>query len=149
MEMLPRLEEAMERLGLDLAMGSRAIAGAEIPSPQSWLRRNMGKTFNRILRLMTGLPFHDTQCGFKLLRMESMKPVIEELRVERFAWDVELCVLAHRSGRRLAEIPVVWRNSPQSKVSLVGDPLEMLRSVWRVRRRWARGGYAGLRGESA
>ena len=63
----------------------------------------------------------------KDLTKQDFLPVIEALSVERFAWDVELCLLAHGSGRRVAEVPVVWRNSPESKVSLVRDPLEMLR----------------------
>lgn len=145
-EMLPRLEAALQERGLDLALGSRALPDSEVELPQTWIRRSMGKTFNRILRAATGLPFRDTQCGFKLLRMDSMRTVVEALRVERFAWDVELCLLAHGSGLRVEEVPVVWRNSPQSKVSLLGDPLEMLRQVWRVRRRWARGGYPVLQG---
>lgn len=146
-EMLPRLESALQERGLDLALGSRALPGSDVDLPQTWIRRTMGKTFNRILRVATGLPFRDTQCGFKLLRMSAMRPVVEALSVERFAWDVELCLLAHGSGRKVEEVPVVWRNSPESKVSLLSDPLEMLRQVWQVRRRWARGGYPALQGQ--
>lgn len=146
MEMLGRLEEAMTRDGLDLAMGSRAVAGSRIEVRQSWVRRTMGQTFNLIIRLLTGLPFRDTQCGFKLLRMETMRPVVEALQVARFAWDVEMCFLACRCGLRVAEVPVVWRNSPRSKVCLFSDPVEMLLRVASIRRRWARGGYPTLPG---
>jgi glycosyltransferase involved in cell wall biosynthesis len=146
MEMLPRLEEVMVRDRLDLVMGSRALAGSQIEIAQSWIRRTMGQTFNLIIRWLTGLPFHDTQCGFKLLRMETMRPVVEALQVARFAWDVEMCFLACRCGLRVAEVPVVWRNSPRSKVSLFQDPLEMLLRVASLRRRWSRGGYPTLPG---
>jgi glycosyltransferase involved in cell wall biosynthesis len=146
-EMLDRLEAALEGRGLDLAMGSRALPGSDVAHPQTWVRQTMGKTFNRILRAATGLPFRDTQCGFKLLRMRTMRIVVESLSVDRFAWDAELCLLAHGSGLRVEEVPVVWRNSPESKVSLLSDPLEMLRQVWQVRRRWARGGYPALQGQ--
>ncbi len=128
---------------LDGAIGSRAIAGSRVERPQRWLRRTMGKTFNRIVRGLTGLPFRDTQCGFKLFDRRRVLPLFEQTVVDRFAWDVEILFLAARLGLRVAEVPVTWRNVEDSRVGLVADPLRMFRDVVRVRWRFRQGGYHG------
>ena len=120
---------------LDLVMGSRALAGSSIGVYQGWLRRNMGRSFNLVMRAITGLPFKDTQCGFKLWRTESIRPLLGRLTIDGFAWDVELLVLARRAGLRLAEVPVEWNDVEGSKVAMVADPLRMLRDLVRVRLR--------------
>ena len=101
----------------------------------------MGKTFNWCIRRMTNLPFRDTQCGFKLLDRRRTTPLFERMVVDRFAFDVELLYLCARFGLQVREVPVVWRNAPGSKVSLFGDPLNMLWDVARVRWRFRRGAY--------
>jgi dolichyl-phosphate beta-glucosyltransferase len=62
--------------------------------------------------------FRDTQCGFKLFRRAPLVPVLQRLRIDGFAFDVELIALARAAGLRVAEIPVVWINSPTSRVRL-------------------------------
>ena len=121
--------------GHDLVMGSRAMAGSRIGVYQGWLRRNMGRTFNLAVRAITGLPYKDTQCGFKLWRTESVRPLLDKLTIDGFAWDVELLWLARRGGLSLAERPVAWNNAEGSKVAMVADPLRMLRDLLRVRLR--------------
>jgi dolichyl-phosphate beta-glucosyltransferase len=108
---------------------------------QAWLRQAMGKSFNRIIRAATGLPFRDTQCGFKLVDRDRVKPLFEKMVVDGFAFDVELLFLCGRFGLSVAEVPVTWRDSRGSKVSLVGDPLRMIADVLRVRWRFRRGLY--------
>ena len=101
----------------------------------------MGKTFNGLVRLLTGIPFRDTQCGFKLLDRAAVRPIVERMVVDRFAFDVELLFLCVRSGLKVEEVPVRWQNAEGSKVGLVGDPLNMLWDVARVRWRYSRGLY--------
>lgn len=120
---------------LDLVMGSRALAGSRIGVYQGWLRRNMGRSFNLVMRAITGLPFKDTQCGFKLWRTASIRPLLGRLTIDGFAWDVELLVLARRAGLSLAEVPVEWNDVEGSKVAMVADPLRMLRDLVRIRLR--------------
>ena len=147
-----KLAAAVRDGQLDGAIGSRALAGSDVQVRQGWLRQTMGRTFNRIIRAMTGLPFHDTQCGFKLMDRERMRPLFEKMVVDRFAFDVEWLFLCSRFGLGVREVPVVWRNAPGSKVSIVGDPLNMLVDVARVRWRFRRGLYnpegSGPRGGS-
>jgi dolichyl-phosphate beta-glucosyltransferase len=136
-----KLAAAVRQNDLDVAIGSRALPESKIEIRQGRLRETMGKTFNRIIRLATGLPFHDTQCGFKLFDRELTTPLFEKMMVDRFAFDVEFLFLCSRFGLRVREVPVVWRNAPGSKVGLLGDPLNMLWDVGRMRWRFRRGHY--------
>ncbi len=136
-----RLADVVRDRDLDVAIGSRGLAESRVEVRQSALRQFLGRSFNRIIRALTGLPYRDTQCGFKLLDRERTRPLFERMVVDRFAFDVELLVLCHRYGLAVAEIPVVWRNSPHSTVSLVRDPLNMFADVLRVLWRFRRGLY--------
>ena len=126
---------------LDIAIGSRGLPDSRITLYQPFYRVWMGRSFNRMVRLVAGLPFHDTQCGFKLMARARVLPLIERMVVDRFAFDVELLFLAHRAGLSIAEIPVTWHNSPVSKVGLLRDPVTMIRDIWKIRRRYDRGEY--------
>ena len=134
-EEVERLFAAARRDGLDLVAGSRGLPESRIGVQQAWVRRNMGRTFNRIVRLVTGLSMRDTQCGFKLWRTERLRPIFEKLTVDGFAWDVEMLIAARRAGLPMREIPVQWNNAPGSKVSIMTDALHMLWDVVRVRLR--------------
>lgn len=119
----------------DVAIGSRALEASRIGVRQAWYRQMMGKTFNRLMRAITGVPFEDTQCGFKLFSARAAKAVFAEAAVDRFAYDVEALVLASRLGFSVAEVPVRWNNDADSKVRIVRDSSRMLLDVLRIRRR--------------
>ena len=126
---------------LDVVIGSRALPGSNVQVPQAWLRQTMGRTFNTIIRTITGLPFRDTQCGFKLMDRDRVMPLFGKMVVNRFAFDVELLFLCARFGLSVADVPVIWRNASGSKVSVLADPLNMISDVFRVRWRFRRGLY--------
>jgi glycosyltransferase involved in cell wall biosynthesis len=136
-----KLAEAAREHDLDIAIGSRALAGSEITIRQAPLREMMGRTFNVVIRATTGLPFKDTQCGFKLYDRIRTRPLFERMVVDRFAFDVELLFPAVRYGLRVREIPVVWADSKGSKVGMVTSPLNMLWDLLRIRWRFRRGLY--------
>jgi len=136
-----KLAEVMRDSDLDVVIGSRALPDSRIEIRQGWLRQTMGGSFNVIIRALTGLPFRDTQCGFKLMDRERVKPLFEKMVVDGFAFDVELLFLCARFGLSVADVPVTWRNATGSKVSIVGDPLSMIADVLRVRWRFRRGLY--------
>jgi superfamily II DNA or RNA helicase len=102
------------------------------------IRESMGKMFNVFVRLLAELPFRDTQCGFKSFRRAAAQAVFERCRVNGFAFDVEALIIAQRLGYRLADMPVRWVNSPQSKVKILLHPLQMFIELvgirWRNRR---------------
>ena len=131
-EELARLDTALDK-GSDVAIGSRAVAGANVVVSQAGLRKYAGKIFNLIVRVLTGLPFKDTQCGFKLFDTRRCRPVFEAMRLDGFSFDVEALFLAQRLGLRISELPVEWHNSPESKVDFVRDSLRMFRDMFKIR----------------
>jgi glycosyltransferase involved in cell wall biosynthesis len=137
----PKLFDPVRNGECDLAFGSRALDRSLIGVHQPWRREQSGRVFNLIVRVATGLPFWDTQCGFKAFRMSVCRPLIEAARIDRFGFDVELIYLAHLAGLRLREIPVRWNNDPASKVSVRRDSFRMVDEVRAVRRDAARGVY--------
>jgi len=130
---IPKLIEPISNDDVDLAFGSRALDRKLIGIHQPWRREQAGRVFNLLVRIATGLPFWDTQCGFKAFRLDVCRPILERARVQGFAFDVELLFLAHRAGLRLREIPVHWNHAEGSKVRVVHDSLAMLREVIALR----------------
>ena len=132
---MPKLIDPIANGEIDIAVGSRALDRSLIGIHQPWRREQGGRVFNVLVRVATGLPFWDTQCGFKAFRLEVCRPILEAARVEGFAFDVELLLLARRAGLRIREIPVRWNHAQGSKVSFLRDSLRMLREVIALRAR--------------
>jgi dolichyl-phosphate beta-glucosyltransferase len=122
----------------EVVIGSRALDESLVRVRQAWYRQQMGKTYNRIMVALTGLPFRDTQCGFKLLTRSAARRIFQEATVDRFAWDVEMLVLACNMGYRVVEVPVQWFNAADSRVRVVRDSARMLLDTLRVRLRHGR-----------
>jgi dolichyl-phosphate beta-glucosyltransferase len=131
----PKLIDPIANGEIDIAVGSRALDRSLIGIHQPWRREQGGRVFNLLVRVATGLPFWDTQCGFKAFRLEVCRPILEAARVDGFAFDVELLLLAQRAGLRIREIPVRWNHAQGSKVSFLRDSLRMLREVIALRAR--------------
>jgi glycosyltransferase involved in cell wall biosynthesis len=119
--------------GNDVAIGSRAVNRALIFGHQSRLRELAGMVFNGFVRLFTGLPFQDTQCGFKAFLREPSQIVFEQQRIEGFGFDPEILFLAKRHGLRAVEIPVRWAHDPATKVHVVRDSLLMFLDLAYIR----------------
>ena len=138
---LPKLVEPITRGECDIAFGSRALDRSLIETPQPIHRDRAGRLFNLALRLATGLPFLDTQCGFKAFRMSVCRSILESAIVDRFGFDVELLFVAYRAGLRMQEIPVRWRHYEGSKVRMSRDGPRMLADIVTVRRAMIAGRY--------
>lgn len=134
-EELPKLLEPIFAGELDVAFGSRALDRTLIGNRQAWHREQAGRIFNVAVRLMTGLPFWDTQCGFKAFRLAKLRPLLPDARSDGFGFDVELLYLAHRAHLRMREIPVRWNHHEGSKVHMLHDSLHMLQEVVALRMR--------------
>jgi glycosyltransferase involved in cell wall biosynthesis len=135
-----KLRAAIEA-GYDAAIGSRAIDRSLIAVHQSRFREVAGMIFNGLVRLITGLPFHDTQCGFKAFVRERCRIVFEQQRIGWFGFDPEILFLARRHGLRIAEVPVRWAHDPATKVRVVSDSLRMLGDLLYIRWNWLIGRY--------
>jgi glycosyltransferase involved in cell wall biosynthesis len=137
----PKLVDPIVSGQYDVTFGSRALDRNLIGVHQSWRREQGGRVFNLAVRLATGLPFWDTQCGFKAFRMSICRPLVEAAIIDRFGFDVELLYLAFRAGLNLREIPVRWDHNEGSKISLFSDSFKMLGEVGLIRQQARRGVY--------
>jgi dolichyl-phosphate beta-glucosyltransferase len=128
-----KLLEALRNGGYDVAIGSRALDRRLIQVHQSAGREYAGIIFNFLVRSTTGLPFADTQCGFKAFRRERARIIFEQQRSEGFGFDPEILFLAQRHGLVVKEIPVRWSNDPASKVRLTRDSIRMVADLLTTR----------------
>ncbi len=115
----------------DVIIGSRRVLNASITDPQPFARDYAGRLFNLIVRLMTGLSSHDTQCGFKAFHRKT-KPLFEALETNGWAFDVELLVRAELAGLHVKEVPVTWRHGKESRVKW-SDARKVLKDLRRIR----------------
>lgn len=129
---LDKLQAAL-RNGAGVAIGSRALRGSRVEISQPLYRVLMGKTFNLIVQAILLPGIWDTQCGFKLFRGDVAHRVFAGLITDGFGYDPEVLYRARKQGVRIAEVPVVWRNSAPTKVSPVRSSFDMLKHVIRLR----------------
>ena len=120
------------RSGYDIVIGSRRAAGADIRVAQAWHRVVAGIVGNLLIRILLLPRFADTQAGFKLFTDHCAEAVFSRLTIERWAFDVEVLVIAQELGFRVHEAPILWINSADSKVRL-RDYVQVLRDIWRIR----------------
>ena len=116
-------------------MSSSVPGGYRVRTPairQDWRRRLESRGFNRIIRLLFGLSFHDTQCGAKVFKKAAVDAVLPHLIAQGFEFDVELLWRLSRAGYQIEEVPVEWQNKGDSRVRR-GDMLRMLAGLLRVR----------------
>ena len=111
--------------GNDFAIGSRAIDRSLIAVRQARHRELAGILFNKFVRFFTGLPFHDTQCGFKAFLRQPSQVVFQQQRIEGFGFDPEILFLAKRHGLHGVEVPVRWAHDPATKVHVLRDSIRM------------------------
>jgi glycosyltransferase involved in cell wall biosynthesis len=117
----------------DVAIGSRAVDRRLIETHESTARELAGRIFNAMVRLMTGVRFFDTQCGFKAFRMKRARVIFEQQRIEDFGFDPELLFLARRHGLVAVEVPVRWAHDPGTKVHMIRDSFLMFWDLLKVR----------------
>lgn len=130
-EEISRLESALPPGGV--AIGSRALDERLLGVRQPAYRRLLGRTFNTVLRFLALADIRDTQCGFKLFDGDLARKVFARATVDRFAFDVEILLLARKEGARIAEVPVRWNHVPASRVRVIRDSSRMLFDVLRLR----------------
>lgn len=131
---LPQLES-----GYDVIIGSRDIEGAFVQVHQPKHREIMGNGGNWLIRIVLGLwRYPDTQCGFKMLTGEAAEQVASRMVIDRFGFDFELIILAHKLGFKVKQMPVRWMNEEGSTVSLTGPNgfiqvlIDLFKTKWRL-----------------
>ncbi|HET9152967.1 MAG TPA: glycosyltransferase [Solirubrobacterales bacterium] len=127
---LAKLTAAIEA-GADIAIGSRAVAGAVVERGPLH-RKVTGSAFNGTVRLLTGLRVRDTQNGFKLFPAKTVKRYLAQQTCPGFAFDVELLMRADRDGLRIAEVPILYTHDLRSSVNVASASARMLREIARL-----------------
>ena len=133
-EELDKLQASLNA-GAGVAIASRALRASRVEVSQPIYRVLMGKGFNLIVQAVLLPGIWDTQCGFKLFRGDVAHRVFANLTTDGFGYDPEVLYRARKQGVKIAEVPVVWRNSAPTKVSPVKSSLDMLKHVVRLRLR--------------
>jgi dolichyl-phosphate beta-glucosyltransferase len=131
-EEAPKLFAAIHS-GADVAIGSRWLRPELQTHRQSLLRQVYGRIFNLSLRLVLGLKFKDTQCGFKAFTRQAAQEIFPRQRIERWGFDPELLYLGRKLGFKVKEVPVVWSHSEGTRISPLRDGIRMFGEVLKIR----------------
>jgi dolichyl-phosphate beta-glucosyltransferase len=138
---IEELEQFLSHSDHDVLIGSRALTESNVQVRQPLYRDYGGKLFNVFVQAVTLPGIKDTQCGFKLFRADAARKIFAHHTIEGFGFDVEALYLARKFGLRVKELPVAWRNDPETKVNLFKDPFAMFADALRVRLNDVRGVY--------
>jgi len=132
------MEEA-ERLiaaiaaGADVAIGSRWMDRTRQTIHQPLYRQFFGRCFNWITRTVMGLPFKDTQCGFKAFKRDAAQVIFRLQTIERWGFDPEILFIARKLKYTIREVPVTWGHDERSRMSYLKDGMKMLEEMAVIR----------------
>lgn len=128
---LPKLAAALKKA--DLAIGSRKTLGAKIIKHQPWWREYLGKQFTNLSKLWLGLKVSDVTCGFKLIKTPAAKELFKQQKIKRWSYDAEILFLAKKMKLKVTDVPVLWKNDEQTKVSIFKDIQSSLIDLFKIR----------------
>lgn len=126
--------------GYDIAVGSRAVAGAE-EANKSFLRKFLSRSLNLLVQNVLRIPIKDTQCGFKLYSRAAARKLHQTQTMMGFSFDLEILYLAIKYGFKIAEIPVAWVDAPGSKVDTTKEAQRFLKDMVKIKTNDWRGVY--------
>jgi glycosyltransferase involved in cell wall biosynthesis len=127
--------------GADVAIGSRWLDKTRQTTHQPIYRRFFGRCFNWVTRTVMGLPFKDTQCGFKAFRREVAQTIFRLQTIERWGFDPEILFIAQKLKYSIVEVPVTWGHDERSRISYLKDGMKMLEEMAQIRTNSLRGRY--------
>jgi glycosyltransferase involved in cell wall biosynthesis len=119
--------------GADVAIGSRWLDKGRQTIHQPLYRQVFGRCFNWITRTVMGLPFKDTQCGFKAFRRDAAQVIFRLQTIERWGFDPELLFIARKLKYNIVEVPVTWGHDERSRISYLKDGTKMLEEMAVIR----------------
>jgi len=140
----PKLFAAL-RAGADVAIGSRWLEPDLQTQRQSLLRQFYGRLFNLALRMLLGLHFKDTQCGFKAFTQDAARKIFPSQQIERWGFDPELLYLARKAGLKVVEVPVAWAHVEGTRISPLRDGMRMFGEVMKIRWNALTGKYSEVK----
>lgn len=135
-----RLFDAIEQ-GADIAIGSRWLEKGRQTHRQPFYRQFFGRCFNAVTRMVMGLRFADTQCGFKAFTRRAAQTVFQLQTIEGWGFDPEILFIALKRGYSIVEVPVSWAHDERTRMSYLRDGIKMLREIASIRWNALRGRY--------
>src|SRR6201996_8413359 len=127
--------------GADVAIGSRWLDKRRQTVHQPLYRRFFGRCFNWVTRRVMGLPFKDTQCGFKAFKRDAAQTIFRLQTIERWGFDPEILFIARKLKYKIVEVPVTWGHDERSRMCYLKDGMKMLEEMVEIRGNSARGRY--------
>jgi glycosyltransferase involved in cell wall biosynthesis len=127
--------------GADVAIGSRWMDKTRQTIHQPLYRKFFGRCFNWVTRVVMGLPFKDTQCGFKAFKRPVAQVIFRLQRIERWGFDPEILFIARKLGYNIREVPVTWGHDERSRMSYLRDGMKMLEEMATIRANSLAGRY--------
>jgi dolichyl-phosphate beta-glucosyltransferase len=132
-EELDRFRSRLDQ-GYDVVIGSRTLPGSRVEVAQPLHRRLGSKGFNLVRDALLGLKdIPDSQCGFKFFRGAVARDLFSRQRVDGYMFDAEVLYLARRSGYRIAQVPIRWRDDADSRVDLLASNARSAVDLVRIR----------------
>jgi glycosyltransferase involved in cell wall biosynthesis len=131
LEAFPAMVDAIVNDGYHVAFGSRLAKGAK--TTRSPRRELISRSYNLVIQLGMGTRFKDAQCGFKALSRGAARALVPRVASNHWFFDTELLVIAEKRGFRMKEVPVVWKEDPDTRVKIMQTALEDLRGLVRLR----------------
>ena len=133
-EAIGRLADAVAEPGVDIVVGSRNLSKDGYEG-YNFVRKLASKAYIKVISVAAGFRLSDSQCGFKGFRGEIAKRIFSNCEVDRFAFDLEVILIANKLGASIKEIPVKIINHRESTVHVLSDSFKMLRDVRRMKKR--------------
>lgn len=135
-KLLPLFKE-----GYDVVIGSRHAAGAKLEPAQPPVRQFLGWGWRMLTNVVVGTwAIKDTQCGFKALSAKAAAEILPKCRIDRFAFDPEILILAKAKGFKIKEVGITWKNDTRSTVK-VNSMVKMFKDLLRIRANQIKGLY--------
>jgi len=127
--------------GYDIVIGSRDAKGAKLDPPQPMLRRFLGEGWGLLTNIVVGTwSIADTQCGFKAMTAKAAQDILPRCKIDRFAFDPEILLLARFLKYRVKEVGIVWKNDTRSTVK-ASSMVKMFKDLLRIRLNQIKGLY--------
>lgn len=137
-----KLLTEMETHSADIAIGSRYMRGSNVVEKQPFVRVIVSRIGNVLFRLLLGLQYADTRCGFKLYSQQAREKIFPRQTLERWGFDTELLVIARVHKLRVVEVPVEWHDRQRGNIRVARDSLRSLQEILHIRSHITKGTYA-------
>jgi cellulose synthase/poly-beta-1,6-N-acetylglucosamine synthase-like glycosyltransferase len=137
---LSLIEQGLDEKGGSAVVGTRPASGPKRVH-RAFLRKVVFLAFRTLVRRLIGARFEDSQCGAKVIPGNAYRRVADKLKERGFIFDVELMVALQSVDVAILEKPITWREVAGSRIRISVDSVQMIRGLFRIRRRQKSGFY--------